>query len=204
MIQPQGTRVRIWAHIDGASSATCDAYEVEADGTVTQVQTGAAMTQVGSSGLFFLDVTMTSNADLVGEATDGSTKVHFLGFENLSIAYAVWDEPMDEHLTDGTTGKRLSQISSLVPGDNWVAITPDTLDESGTPLGKTLNGSTGQPLSEVDVIGYLQTDTERLTVINQTESDIDGDYTLWLPPSGEYDIVFRFPSFGEVVRQVST
>ena len=81
MMQTAGTRVRLWARIDGATALTVDAYEVEADGTETQVEDGTAMARVGASSLFYLDVVMSNTADLVAEATDGTTTVPCLGAE---------------------------------------------------------------------------------------------------------------------------
>lgn len=43
-----------------------------------------------------------------------------------SLAAAVWDEPISDHLTVGTTGKALSDAGGA--GNPWSALTEDNAD----------------------------------------------------------------------------
>lgn len=74
-------------------------------------------------------------------------------------------------------------VQAGTPAD-WIAITAETIDTSGDPLGVIDRAG-------VEIVAYLATDLTFTTPISKAISEIDGDFTLRVPPAATYTLVAR-------------
>ena len=119
------------------------------------------------------------------------------------VVTALLEFAVAEYSTEGTVGDAVNRILNMLPAANWVSVTHLTVDDDDVALGRVVSRGTGLPIKDCDIVGYLAVDTQRVSIINSVESDISGGYDLRLPPNAVYDIVFKHPSFGAIVRRVT-
>jgi hypothetical protein len=134
---------------------------------------------------------------------DGARTLDF-SVPSLSDFFAsLLDFDASEHATEGTVGDAVNRLLSMLPAADWVSLTHLTVDDNGAAFGRVINQFTGLPVKDCDVVAYLAVDTQRVSIINSTESDISGEYDLRVPPNAVYDVVFKHPSFGRIERRVT-
>lgn len=84
---------------------------------------------------------------------------------------------------------------AAVPG--WSVVT------SSDPGQSICEDDDGNPLGNVSIVAYLASDVDRLNPISSASSEVDGEWTIYLPPSATYDLLFQLAGQEPVVVQVT-